>query len=376
MKRKIALNIIMTCGAILFALFNSAEAGNWEDKSISKFHTVDPNQISDILTMISNQMRSNYDCIKTWQGEVRIISDFIYEGAAAERIFKTHTDGEGKCPKAIKEHREYVIEFSVDARKEFLYANYYSIKPLQYTDIETGRDLIAKGIAGCRIAIVTPEYEFHSTGDTMREGVVTSRRAVKHMRQKGSTCDNTTPPVFDPRELFIPGKPIWETFPQLLQYINEHGQVNVNRYTLEVEKRTNGSTIEYRVQIPGKVSPTDYLLMEMIFSGEKGFNIVSFETTDSDGRLFQKRTWDYSLVNGVYLPNKTIEQNFEHKNGNLVYEKKYIFRNSQINHSIPEKTFTYKNLGLKNGDKFVDKIENKEYTYQDANLIPITEAGK
>ena len=57
------------------------------------------------------------------------------------------------------------------------------------------------------------------------------------------------------------------------------------------------------------------------------------------------------------------------ENGEMSYERECLFNNIKINHVIPEETFTYKNLGLKDGDKFVDKIQNKEYIYQDEELI-------
>ena len=79
------------------------------------------------------------------------------------------------------------------------------------------------------------------------------------------------------------------------------------------------------------------------------------------------------MVNGVYVPSRTTEQNFERKNGELSYEAKYTFKNAKTNHPISQETFTYKNLGLKNGDKFIDKILDKEYTYQDGDLISASE---
>jgi hypothetical protein len=38
---------------------------------------------------------------------------------------------------------------------------------------------------------------------------------------------------------------------------------------------------------------------------------------------------------------------------------------------LDKNTFTYKNLGLKNGDQFIDKILQKEYTYQNGELIEL-----
>jgi len=156
----------------------------------------------------------------------------------------------------------------------------------------------------------------------------------------------------------------------VLQYINEDGKYGIDGYSLKVEERMDESITEYRIQLPGKVAPEAYLFLTMFFSSEKGFNIISVETTDHNGKLSQRSTWDYDLVNGVYIPSKTTEQIFERKNGGLSYEAKYTFKNQKVNRPIPEETFRYKNLGLKNGDKFIDNILREEYIYQDGELIP------
>ncbi len=245
----------------------------------------------------------------------------------------------------------------------------------QYIDVESGRILCSRSIPWHNISIGTPEYQIHCIPDSKLGDSIAIRKAVKEKRADEGWPSCRKSDVFDPRSFLIPGRPIWETLPGVLQHTNKHGEFNVDGHFLKVEERTDGGITEYRIQLPGKISPTDYLFMTMVFSSDKDFNIVSLETTRSDGKLFQKNTWDYDLVDGVYLPNKTTKQNFAGENARLSYERKSIFRNSRINHAIPQEMFSYKNLGLKNGDKFVDKILGREYTYQDEKLIP-TEAKK
>jgi len=372
MKGKVTSKI-KTCVVILLAATPLVSTDILRGGTASEFRAVDPNRIPEILTMISEQVRSNYERIKTWQGETEFTIYTIYEGDRAERIFNTRTDGKGETPNTVVWHIEGRRKFAVDLEKDFLYANVSRENPPRYMDFETGRDLGTKSAPSQKISIVTPEYYINWGPHTMRDGAITSRKFVKKVRQKGSTCANLSPPVSDPRECFVVGQPIWETFPRLLQYMELHGEVSVDGYALKVEECTDGNLTKYRIQIPGKVSPTDYLFMTMFFSGNKGFNITSVEETMSDGKLLHKRTWDYDLVNGVYVPSRTTEQIFERKNGELSYEAKYTFKNAKTNHPISQETFTYKNLGLKNGDKFIDKITNKEYTYQDGDLISASE---
>jgi len=374
MKDKITSKKIKVSAVVLLILFNLTSAEGLRGDIASEFRPVDSNRIPEILTMISSRIKSNYDKIKTWQGETNFTIDRIYEGAAAERKFNTQTDGTGKTPNTVIRHIEGRREFAVDLEKDFLYANVIRENPAYYTDFETGRDLGTKSAPSQKVSILTPEYYINWGPYEMRDGVVMSRRVVKQARQKGSTCTNLSSPVSDPRECFMVGQPIWETFPPLLQYINEHGKYGIDGYSLKVEERTIGNLTEYRIQRPGKVSPERYLFVTMVFSSKKGFNIVSYEVTDPKSGLFHtKKNWGYDLLDGVYLPSRTTEQIFDRKSGDLSYEETYTYNNLKVNQPIPAETFTYKNLGLQNGDKFIDKILDKEYTYQDGELIPAGE---
>ncbi|MBA7648323.1 hypothetical protein ES703_56109 [subsurface metagenome] len=369
MKKGIMSNKIRICAIILLTSYSAIGA------EMGEFNPVEPNRIPETLTMISNRIQSNYDQIKTWQGKEEVIEDYIYEGAKAERLFKTKTDGLGEIPSQIRKHTETIIEFSLDAEKGFKYANYYPIKPLQYADLKSLRDLGAKGIAGRRRNIVTPEYQIDCTGDTMRDGIVMSRRAVKQARPKNNlACAGNLDPVYDPRISFKAfGNQIWQLFPMLVELIKKRGKYSVDEYDLKVEERKSGDITEYRIILPSKGGSPEsyqYFFSRMVFSSDKGFNIISYQHTVQNGILLRNRTWNYDFVDGVHVPKIMTQQDFNWPNGTLRHERIVTFKNQKVNKPISAETFTYKNLGLKNGDKFIDKILYKEYTYQDEKLIP------
>jgi hypothetical protein len=72
------------------------------------------------------------------------------------------------------------------------------------------------------------------------------------------------------------------------------------------------------------------------------------------------------VIDNVHLPSRTTTQNFAGESAKLSDQSECIFVNSQLNQTIPGNTFSYKNLGMKEGDKFQNKIENKEYIYREA----------
>jgi hypothetical protein len=385
MKIIVMENIKKLCAVALFISLSNAYAKGSTSNTAGEFHPVDSNRIPEILTLIPSKVQSNYERIKTWQGKVDSVIDYLYEGASVERVFKEDTNGTGEIPKALRDRRQPTTEFALYVEKDLLYVNTYSKKPIEYTDLERGKSFEAKEgrIPGSGTSVVTPEYYIYSKPHTMRDGVVMSRVALKELHQKNcSTCK--TPSAFDPRELFdLPQQPVWKTLPKILKEIRERGEYKTDGYILKVEERTKEGITQYRITVPGKTTltpdksrPGDYLFVSSTFSSDKGFNIILKETTTNGDKLFQRHTWDYILIDGIYIPTKTTKQNYSLKTGSLVFEKTSVFKDVKINKPISREVFSYKNLGLKNGDKFVDKIEGKEYTYQDANLVPDTNLGK
>jgi hypothetical protein len=373
MRKIMMLNTIMICGSILINSYSAIGA------EMAKFNPVEPKRIPEILTLISDRIQSNQERIKTWQGERSVESDYIYEGPRAEKVFKADTLGKGEVPKIIREHREFIDDFSLDAEKELLCVNRHSNspKPLQYTDFETGRDLGTEWTMALRRTIRTPEYQIDCSGNRRRNGVIISQRAVKRSRPENtSTCDIKIPPVYEPRKSFKAFKnEIWELFPMLVEVIQENGKYSVDDYDLKVEEHKFGDITEYRIILPSKAgTPDDYLYLfsPMVFSSDKGYNIVSYQYYVQNGVQIRNKTWDYEYIDGVYVPISVTEEEFL-PDGKLRSEKRVTFVNLRINHAIPSETFEYTNLGLKDGDIFVDEIINKEYRYEAATkeLKPI-----
>ena len=366
MRKRIMSIGIMICGFIFITSYSAIGS------ETSEFSPVDPIRIPEILTLISARIQSNQERIRTWSGERRVESDHIYEGARAEKVFKKDTLGKGNIPKKIREHREFIDDFSLDIEKEFLYVNRHSNspKPLQYTDFETGRDLGTEWTMALRRTIRTPEYQIDCSGNRRRNGVIISQKAVKKARPANAlTCDIKILPVYEPRKSFKAFKnEIWELFPMLVEVIQENGKYSVDDHDLIVEERKSGDITEYRIILPSKAGTPDdflYLFSPMVFSSDKGYNIVSYQHYVQNGVQIRNKTWDYEYIDGVYVPISTTEEEFL-PDGKLRSEKRVTFTNLRVNHVIPSETFEYTNLGLKDSDLFIDEILNKEYRYEAA----------
>jgi len=293
-------------------------------------------------------------------------------------------DGQS-IPNKIKEHREFTREFALDANKGSLYENYYSDGQNYYVDPETGREyqLNEQSRWGSGKRTITPDYYIDCMDITKPDGQLIRRDVTKQTHPievtSGSSlieipCRSHLLPIYDPRQsLRVFGNSLWETFANYSAYIDKHGQSGtLAGYTMKVtvEKCNVGNVKKYKIVLPGVLSggPEIYLSTTLICSSDAGFNVVLCVDTANYNSVLGKRIWDYGLINGVYLPLQTTRVRFDKQTGNLDTQSTSTFINQKVNKSISDEVFTYKNLGLQDGDKFIDKIQDKEYTYQ-GNLI-------
>jgi len=371
MKTRI-LNKIQPRAAVLLTLLSIAVVECLGNNTEEHFQPVPPDQVSGILTMISNVTQSNYDKINIWQGKVDATIGIIYEGTKAKRVFKDQIDDEGEAPKKVKILTETTVEFAINCKKGLFYDKKFYWRPLSYIDPNSGRVLGTKSIVGSTITVATPEFRITGVPFVKREDVIIARQAVKEKRAFKENCPTCKKDVFDPRIEGIDGRSFRGSFLFLIKCIEKHGECRIGGESVRIEERVAGTTTEYRLVIPSPQSnPGEFVFTTMLFNSDKGFNITLSETRTADGKLYNKVIWDYEAINGVYLPTRTMNLTFQGENAELASERECIYTNLKLNQAIPAETFAYTNLGLKDGDKFVDRIQSKEYVYKDNILVEV-----
>ena len=370
---------------ILLALSLLCHRRTFGSEQTDAFVPVDQNSIPQILTMIGIRIKENYNKIHIWQGTKNIVRNSFYENAAEKKAFRAWKKIEGPLPEKIATYSEQICEFTLDADKDMRFENRRPIGTMKLIDLKTGREFEAKTpadtimVAGSIRAIVRPDahFEWNPVSRNKDDGTITRCRVVKQARPQGEiTCGSGLYPVYDPRETFtVFASHLWDLFPRIISIINEKGSFGTGGQNLKVEEFKSGNVTKYRIIMPTKshADSHDINFFNLVFSSEKGFNIISFSETSDNNKTFKKTTWEYDLVGGIYIPSQKIEMRFDEITSTLKEETILTFSNQKVNEALSEDVFTYKNLGLKDGDIFIDKIDNKEYRYKATNktLEPI-----
>ena len=104
--------------------------------------------------------------------------------------------------------------------------------------------------------------------------------------------------------------------------------------------------------------------------------MVRREVTDKAGQTLQTLDITYEKIGHIYVPKTVHFVIFRSSDLKKHFDSRITFTKSILNAPIPAETFNYRNLGLKDGDRFIDRtLNNKEYIYQNQNFVEVTKKG-
>jgi hypothetical protein len=344
------------------------------------FKPVETEKISEILRTISEQSKQNFEKIHTWQGELMSSRIIIDKGKIVKETFETMTDAIGPCPNEINVLDSSKVIFKCDLDKGVYYLKRSREEPTRYFDPTDNRDLGTKSTVSCSSHIVNNEYRISTEPFRLSKGEIVERKAIKEKADEDGLASKRLQPIYLPKYIFDVESQVWGYYPRITETIEKEGKYEVDGLTPKVEQRAVSGDLQYRVQLPlNKLNFFDIgnMWMIKIFSANAGYNMISSQTITVDGeKLMEQESTEYQEIDGVYVPIKETKDNYDPRDFSLRSSEEKVFKNIRINEPISDETFTYKNLGLEDGDTFVDKIEGKEYKYQDAKLIEITKEDK
>jgi hypothetical protein len=332
-----------------------------------EFQKVEPNQVAVKLMELSSVTKTNYDKLKSWEGNIVFESVNIYRGKVAADYLKRNTDTNStEKPNELMALYKGTIEFKVDLKNDRLFKCLNRPKSVTYTNPDTG--VTYESVTGPikdDIRIVTPEYRIESYPFIKgQDGTIKKRMAVK---KSVNPAGLRRLAISDPRENFYFGSPIWVLLSQLSRSI-EYKEKGVETFGVILEKgKTAEDNTVYRIQVtdPGLNEQT---ILTFILKEDIGFNIAYNEAKDNEGSLYSRISIDFAKIEGIFLPTKRVVK--QYGDFGLSSEDVRTINTTKINAKIADKTFSLDNC-LSNGDKFVDKIAGKRFEYKDGELMEL-----
>lgn len=355
---------------VIMVVFNLIHLAMGVD--VGEIQKIDPNKISDELAMLSAATKTNYEKIKTLQGEVSFESMIIYRGTYAADLVKRHAGITIKEPNELAQRTEGTTEFKIDLKKNLFFKQMNRPKPIEYIDLDKGIAYTSSEKSFERMGIINSKYTIESYPYTRnKDRAILTSTAHKRLRQNPEIITDNS----DARIGFNIGRPVWELLTQFSDGLRRYNKGDVDTfYNVVLEKEQTAKGIIYRMHLanPRESQPFE----KFILDGEKGFNPTYIEIKNDKGITISEITTDFIEIQGIFLPSKRYVLQYDGNDGRLRRSSNTTFNYAQVNTTLPENTFSLSNLGLKNDDRFIDEIEGKEYKYKDASLIFVADVNK
>jgi len=105
-----------------------------------------------------------------------------------------------------------------------------------------------------------------------------------------------------------------------------------------------------------------------LFDSAFAFNPTEYSYSDSQGQKQLHYTWKYVERDGCVIPAEIRYRKYSPRTGELLFDRVLRMRLCSLNAPVDPGTFTYAGLGLKTGERVLDRIENKVYVFDGAKL--------
>jgi hypothetical protein len=329
------------------------------------------------LAKLSLASLANYEKINTWQGKITSESMMIYRGGPAAHVLEIDANipaierqtSISKDAKDVVRRGAGEIEFKIDFTNNRSFRYVKQSRPSEYDIFATGQSFTSLSGTSEKTKIITSEFEIESQPVRWKkDGTVLQRMAKKQLISKSQALRDT----LDPRICFYTGSPAWELLSLLSGECRKHNQGDVNNaYTIDLEEAPPASAYIIRLMRPGHTQWFE----EFVFDGAKGMNPTHIEVKNDSGLTISRIDTDFHKMNGVFLPSKRHVRQYDGTDGNLRRDVEWNFSDVKVNTPLPKNTFSLDNLGLHDGDKYVDETTKKKYIYKgNGKIVEINEA--
>ncbi|MEX1229333.1 MAG: hypothetical protein WEB58_03780 [Planctomycetaceae bacterium] len=330
-----------------------------------------------------NQQQANFERLKTWQAKVDV---FVLSG-----INRSHLRGVRLKQKADNDKQRKAAGESNDVR---LIAP-YEVKATFVWDKTSGSFLStfeSTTDSTCFDEATGDEYERETFGQNVRvlakrDGLFTFhpdelRGEIGGFERPASEQSKSTrvvtrePPehltqirnysyAFDPTVMFEVGG--WR-IDTLIEGYSDDAVKPALKNIMNVKKSPNGDitvTRIYRTTNDGKVTTTNVIEFDSRFS----FLPKRATMTSNERILLQQIDWQYETVNGVLVPKTYVIQKRDF-NGVFSLSRTCSFVDQKVNATLPADQFDVISLGLQDGDRIIDRIDERSFEIKNGKPVP------
>ena len=329
------------------------------------------------LRMLAKHAAANLNSIKTWKAEFQYTLVYSHgEQTAAIAISQAHaTDLTLSGPLRQEDSGRILLCYSssLDAFSCFVKNN----GPPQITAPRGDQQAISNQLATFhQHAIITPDRFLHFMPEVLhaqsaenRVGDGTPTR-MAFRDPLADTAGREWTDLVNPRTLLSMDDVPFHTWLNRFPDFYEKATPDVRKTyddSISIEKQTSKSGTDRYIMKWNAAAWTKVIQ----FPQESGYLPTEYTTYARDGEVLSDYTWKYVASGHVFVPEALTRETFASATSDAT--TKYTLRlvASSLNKPIDESEFTVNAFGLKDGERFLDRVDGKLWIWKSGKLIEV-----
>ena len=334
---------------------------------------VDLSRRLEILQMVADQSAGNYQSIRTWKGTYAVrVQERLSQGYVA-RTFGGRLEKPDVVP-LIYEVAS-AMRFAIDRASESTY-RFVKSNEMRFFKEGSNETVEMPNVAPLnKCSLVTPEHYVHFSPEVVWPGFTMLRdhpqaqnrpAAFREPREKAK--GGHLGELMDPCSFFgfSTVQKFWEELHLYIRVMRGDDGKDRQRECDEIltvyqAARPEGTWYRLMMELTGPDDSQTYLTT--VWSPVAGFNPISkVMSKDRAGeQLIETTQWHWQRFDDVFVPASLKESTYSPDTGKLTYQREVDLEKCVVNGPLEPGQFTYRGLGLAEGDLVVDNIEDAVY---------------
>ncbi len=333
------------------------------------------------LEEIAAIQEANFRAIQSFEGIYSLQDKYKYT-VEPELVAEIGEDTLGPGPWRRIDQGEVTVRFDSSSGASF--NDVQILKTRINRDATGGRRAVALPYESHQMNIVN-RVEFFSFRPEMRYGDFLDFPQQQQMRGRAVIRDSPdkgreyrTSNVFYFEDFFSYGQPFWEVLQgfrdALVHLAKERSEAELKEWFSSVKfsgDEPSGETVSFRQRFTAEAGApvSSGITVQIKCSSGHGWNIREATLFGPDGTEQQIYTWEYTKRGGIFVPERVWRASLSADGEKIDLERLLVLESSVVNGVVGPKWFSWRAFGLEEGERVVDRIEQKMFVVQDGELV-------
>jgi hypothetical protein len=322
------------------------------------------NAAADAVRAVAAQSRSNYEKIRTWQGVIESqVKSSLNATQVADIPALVSAQPDRKRGRGAVEEGKYTTTFGIDLQENAFYCEKRD-QGRVFSNAVDGTPIPYPSQAFWQKSVINSDGYMHVQPNQL--GTDRDGRHYQLGIKESSLRREEAGDVGDPRHYFeSDARFSWLFLERLVQGL-DNGWIREGRYSVELAESDAKRQLIVTTHLARGDETVDY---QVAFGLDCAGNPL-WHRTIYNGVLEETKEWAYQKIGDVFLPASYQRTHYASDGKSIDASETANISDCKINAAIDQEKFTWKGLGLVEGDRLYDRISGTTYRVMIGKLVP------